>query len=105
MIYVFVAYAGGDLENDLYVCDIFLDHLWVLFPDVAMVLASEIAVDVVKHAFITKFNDISADVSSRPISVGAVDSKGQMASKCLLKPCSFQRLVCLFSKSNPTPRN
>ncbi|CAF92147.1 unnamed protein product, partial [Tetraodon nigroviridis] len=37
-------------------------HLWVLFPDVVMVLASEIAVDVVKHAFITKFNDISADV-------------------------------------------
>ncbi|XP_075890665.1 transmembrane anterior posterior transformation protein 1 homolog [Nelusetta ayraudi] len=38
------------------------DHLWVLFPDVMMVLASEVAVDVVKHAFITKFNDISADV-------------------------------------------
>ncbi|KAM9818139.1 transmembrane anterior posterior transformation protein 1 homolog [Syngnathus typhle] len=38
------------------------DHLWVLFPDVAMVIASEMAVDVVKHAFITKFNDISADV-------------------------------------------
>uniref|UniRef100_A0A8D3C7A7 Transmembrane anterior posterior transformation 1b n=1 Tax=Scophthalmus maximus TaxID=52904 RepID=A0A8D3C7A7_SCOMX len=38
------------------------DHLWVLFPDVVMVIASEVAVDVVKHAFITKFNDISADV-------------------------------------------
>uniref|UniRef100_A0AAQ5ZGZ6 Transmembrane anterior posterior transformation 1a n=1 Tax=Amphiprion ocellaris TaxID=80972 RepID=A0AAQ5ZGZ6_AMPOC len=38
------------------------DHFWVLFPDVLMVMASEIAVDVVKHAFITKFNDISADV-------------------------------------------
>ncbi|XP_040892243.1 transmembrane anterior posterior transformation protein 1 homolog [Toxotes jaculatrix] len=38
------------------------DHLWVLFPDVLMVIASEVAVDVVKHAFITKFNDISADV-------------------------------------------
>lgn len=42
----------------------FSDHLWVLFPDVMMVLASEVAVDVVKHAFITKFNDISADVST-----------------------------------------
>lgn len=41
----------------------FLDHLWVLFPDVVMVICSEVAVDVVKHAFITKFNDISADVS------------------------------------------
>uniref|UniRef100_A0AAR2JQK4 Transmembrane anterior posterior transformation 1a n=1 Tax=Pygocentrus nattereri TaxID=42514 RepID=A0AAR2JQK4_PYGNA len=40
------------------------DHLWVLFPDVCMVVASEIAVDVVKHAFITKFNDIPADVYS-----------------------------------------
>ncbi|MBN3297002.1 TAPT1 protein, partial [Amia calva] len=40
------------------------DHLWVLFPDVCMVIASEITVDVVKHAFITKFNDITADVYS-----------------------------------------
>ena len=39
------------------------DHLWVLCPDVIMVIASEVAVDVIKHAFITKFNDISADVS------------------------------------------
>ncbi|XP_043918135.1 transmembrane anterior posterior transformation protein 1 homolog isoform X2 [Protopterus annectens] len=40
------------------------DHFWVLFPDVCMVIGSEIAVDVVKHAFITKFNDITADVYS-----------------------------------------
>uniref|UniRef100_A0AAY4BER0 Transmembrane anterior posterior transformation protein 1 homolog n=1 Tax=Denticeps clupeoides TaxID=299321 RepID=A0AAY4BER0_9TELE len=40
------------------------DHLWVLFPDVFMVVASEVAVDVVKHAFITKFNDLTADVYS-----------------------------------------
>ncbi|KAM9850190.1 transmembrane anterior posterior transformation protein 1 homolog [Aulostomus maculatus] len=40
------------------------DHLWVLFPDVFMVLASEVAVDIIKHAFITKFNDITADVYS-----------------------------------------
>ncbi|XP_037545875.1 transmembrane anterior posterior transformation protein 1 homolog [Nematolebias whitei] len=38
------------------------DHLLVLFPVVVMVMLSEFAVDVVKHAFITKFNDISADV-------------------------------------------
>ncbi|KAK3535978.1 hypothetical protein QTP70_023718, partial [Hemibagrus guttatus] len=37
------------------------DHLWVLLPDVFMVVASEVAVDIVKHAFITKFNDITAD--------------------------------------------
>lgn len=46
----------------------------MLFPDVVMVLASEFAVDVVKHAFITKFNDISADVSS-PL-IRAVHAKG-----------------------------
>ncbi|KAJ8262428.1 hypothetical protein GJAV_G00166360 [Gymnothorax javanicus] len=40
------------------------DHLWVLFPDVCMVICAEIAVDIVKHAFITKFNDITADVYS-----------------------------------------
>lgn len=44
-------------------CLFVLDHFWVLFPDVLMVITSEVAVDVVKHAFITKFNDISADVS------------------------------------------
>lgn len=38
------------------------DHLWVLFPDVFMVVTSEVAVDIIKHAFITKFNDITADV-------------------------------------------
>ncbi|KAK9963341.1 hypothetical protein ABG768_006533 [Culter alburnus] len=40
------------------------DHLWVLLPDVFMVITSEVAVDIVKHAFITKFNDITADVYS-----------------------------------------
>uniref|UniRef100_A0A8C9T0J6 Transmembrane anterior posterior transformation 1 n=1 Tax=Scleropages formosus TaxID=113540 RepID=A0A8C9T0J6_SCLFO len=40
------------------------DHLWVLLPDVSMAVASEIAVDIVKHAFVTKFNDITADVYS-----------------------------------------
>ncbi|XP_052010367.1 transmembrane anterior posterior transformation protein 1 homolog isoform X3 [Xyrauchen texanus] len=40
------------------------DHLWVLLPDVFMVITSEVTVDVVKHAFITKFNDITADVYS-----------------------------------------
>ncbi|XP_076878460.1 transmembrane anterior posterior transformation protein 1 homolog isoform X2 [Brachyhypopomus gauderio] len=38
------------------------DHLWVLLPDAFMVVTSEITVDIVKHAFITKFNDITADV-------------------------------------------
>uniref|UniRef100_A0A7N8X2H1 Transmembrane anterior posterior transformation 1a n=1 Tax=Mastacembelus armatus TaxID=205130 RepID=A0A7N8X2H1_9TELE len=40
------------------------DHLWVLLPDVFIVVTSEVAVDIIKHAFITKFNDITADVYS-----------------------------------------
>lgn len=38
--------------------------MWALLPDVVMVLISEVVVDVIKHAFITKFNDIPADVSA-----------------------------------------
>ena len=33
-----------------------------MLPVVVMVFASEIFVDWIKHAFITKFNDISPDV-------------------------------------------
>ena len=51
---------------DLCVC-VSPDHLWVLLPDVFMVISSEVAVDIVKHAFITKFNEITADVSSLPL--------------------------------------
>uniref|UniRef100_A0A8C3G0J3 Transmembrane anterior posterior transformation 1 n=1 Tax=Cyclopterus lumpus TaxID=8103 RepID=A0A8C3G0J3_CYCLU len=40
------------------------EHLWVLFPDVFIVVTSEVAVDIIKHAFIIKFNDITADVYS-----------------------------------------
>lgn len=43
------------------------DYMWGLFPDVVMVIISEVAVDCVKHAFITKFNDIPADVRTKPI--------------------------------------
>ncbi|XP_074641533.1 transmembrane anterior posterior transformation protein 1 homolog [Tubulanus polymorphus] len=39
-----------------------LDHLWQLIPDILMVLLSEILVDWLKHAFIVKFNNLSADV-------------------------------------------
>lgn len=39
----------------------------MLFPDVFMVIMSEVAVDIIKHAFITKFNDITADVRNKPV--------------------------------------
>lgn len=41
-----------------------LGHLWKLIPVVLMVVISEVAVDIVKHAFVTKFNNISAEVYS-----------------------------------------
>ncbi|CAH1783993.1 unnamed protein product [Owenia fusiformis] len=39
-----------------------MDHLMELLPDVAAVLLAEFLVDWVKHAFITKFNEISTEV-------------------------------------------
>lgn len=100
---MFIAYVGGEIENDLYAFDFFLDHLWVLFPDVVMVLASEIAVDVVKHAFITKFNDISADVSSLLISVGAVYSKGHITFSFKVKICliKLRRDLSVIQQKQP----
>ncbi|XP_011839522.1 PREDICTED: transmembrane anterior posterior transformation protein 1 homolog [Mandrillus leucophaeus] len=62
------------------------DHLWVLFPDVCMVIASEIAVDIVKHAFITKFNDITADVSVLLIRVvtSSIKVQGILSYACVI---------------------
>ncbi|XP_038071065.1 transmembrane anterior posterior transformation protein 1 homolog [Patiria miniata] len=39
-----------------------IDHFWELIPDLISVLVAEILVDWVKHAFITKFNSIPAEV-------------------------------------------
>ncbi|CAG7830376.1 unnamed protein product [Allacma fusca] len=37
-------------------------RFWVLFPDCVMVLLAEICIDWLKHAFITRFNEIPAEV-------------------------------------------
>ena len=39
------------------------DHLYVILPYLMAVLISEYFVDWIKHAFITKFNDIPVEVS------------------------------------------
>uniref|UniRef100_A0A7E4UVD0 DUF747-domain-containing protein n=1 Tax=Panagrellus redivivus TaxID=6233 RepID=A0A7E4UVD0_PANRE len=39
-----------------------IEHLYELGPDLLMVIMSEVIVDGLKHAFITKFNDINAEV-------------------------------------------
>uniref|UniRef100_A0A3B4AGR4 Uncharacterized protein n=1 Tax=Periophthalmus magnuspinnatus TaxID=409849 RepID=A0A3B4AGR4_9GOBI len=41
-----------------------MGHLWKLIPTIVMVVISEVAVDIIKHAFITKFNNIRAEVYS-----------------------------------------
>lgn len=43
------------------------DYMWALLPDVIVVIISEVVVDVIKHAFITKFNEIPADVSNKEV--------------------------------------
>src|SRR6218665_2617584 len=41
----------------------FVDHFWVLIPDIMLVMIFEFLVDWVKHAFITKFNEIPSEVN------------------------------------------
>uniref|UniRef100_A0A3P9IIF2 Transmembrane anterior posterior transformation 1a n=1 Tax=Oryzias latipes TaxID=8090 RepID=A0A3P9IIF2_ORYLA len=57
------------------------EHLWVLLPDVFMVVYSEVAVDIIKHAFITKFNDIPADVRSHS---AALDRRTAVVFVCVI---------------------
>ncbi|XP_073998628.1 protein TAPT1 homolog isoform X1 [Rhodnius prolixus] len=38
------------------------ETLWVLFPDCTLVIICEILVDWIKHAFITRFNELPVDV-------------------------------------------
>jgi hypothetical protein len=40
----------------------FLERFWVLIPDCLMVIFAEVIVDWVKHAFITRFNDIPSNI-------------------------------------------
>ncbi|CAK5073024.1 unnamed protein product [Meloidogyne enterolobii] len=42
-----------------------LEHLYEMTPDLIMIIAAELMVDWLKHAFITKFNEISSQVSRR----------------------------------------
>ncbi|XP_033756022.1 transmembrane anterior posterior transformation protein 1 homolog [Pecten maximus] len=39
-----------------------VDHVWLIIPDVVIVLCAELMVDWVKHAFILKFNEMPADI-------------------------------------------
>lgn len=50
------------------------DRFWVLLPDCVVVLAAEVVVDWIKHAFITRFNDLSVNVYSDYITSLAYDT-------------------------------
>ena len=41
---------------------LFTESFWNLAPDCLMVLVAEFVVDWIKHAFITRFNEVSSDV-------------------------------------------
>jgi len=65
------------------VVDVVVEHFWVLVPDMILVMMSEFVVDWVKHAFITKFNEIPSEVVtlSALLSAHSVSSSPQ----CVLK--------------------
>lgn len=58
-----------------------MTHLQALLPIVFSVILSEIFVDCVKHAFITKFNDISPDVYTRYRQILSEDMTVSRSSK------------------------
>jgi hypothetical protein len=43
-------------------CIVITERFWVLVPDCMMVLLAELLVDWIKHAFITRFNELPVDV-------------------------------------------
>lgn len=62
-------------------------QLWILLPDCLMVLMVEIFVDWFKHAFVTRFNEISYDVYeyySLSLAYDLVGSKLKSVSHAIL---------------------
>ncbi|XP_065884568.1 transmembrane anterior posterior transformation protein 1-like isoform X2 [Dysidea avara] len=72
-------------------------HLEILIPELLMVFGSELFVDWVKHAFITKFNDIQPEVYRKYRSILAKDlatsryknSRGTTVTWCLAGSASY----------------
>ena len=76
-----------------------------MVPIVVMVLVLEMFVDSIKHAFITKFNDISPDVYKKYRTLLAMDlvTSRQPNVSCDLIPHVFvYRVSSKFSHSSPT---
>ena len=66
---------------------LFSGYLGEMVPIIFLVLVSEVFVDWTKHAFITKFNDISPDVYREYRSILAKDlasSQHQQVQQCVI---------------------
>ena len=48
-------------------------HLEMLVPHIVLVICGEVVVDWIKHAFITKFNDIKPDIYQKYKAILAKD--------------------------------
>ena len=58
----FVFYMSINYDSKTIIAISFLERFWVLIPDCLMVILAEVIVDWVKHAFITRFNDIPSNI-------------------------------------------
>lgn len=67
------------------------DRLWILLPDCLLVCGTEVLVDWLKHAFITRFNDIPSDAYR--------DYTVLLASDLIM--CK-QKYVSVYSYRSPT---
>ena len=70
-------------------------HLQSMLPIVVMVIVSEVFVDCVKHAFITKFNNISPDVYKTyrlTLAKDLTDSRSKRVIERYLSLCGVHEL-------------
>lgn len=49
-------------SSDLFKLKHFSERFWVLIPDCLLVIFAEVIVDWLKHAFITRFNEIPSNI-------------------------------------------
>lgn len=75
------------LFNDL-CCIFFVERFWVLLPDCLMVLFAEVLVDWIKHAFITRFNELPVDVY-RDYTISLAYDMAQTRQKHVSMPLFF----------------
>ena len=78
--------------NDL-CCVFFVERFWVLVPDCLMVLFAEVLVDWIKHAFITRFNELPVDVY-RDYTISLAYDMAQTRQKHVSMPLFYCHWSC-----------